>query len=154
MTSIHSQFGFSLPSTSFQMHQHQQHQSNNLRNQQCLERNDQQQPQQNSLLHHQQQQNAHILMNQHSNEAIGIISANHQLLSSGGSEADALQATSSSIGQHDIRPQRDPTTRPVNKLTVDLIKTYKHINEVSYLNKSFIILIELVKCNFKQIILL
>ena len=27
---------------------------------------------------------------------------------------------------------RDPTTAPLRKLSVDLIKTYKHINEVYY----------------------
>lgn len=30
---------------------------------------------------------------------------------------------------------RDPTTAPLRKLSVDLIKTYKHINEVYYAKK-------------------
>ena len=30
---------------------------------------------------------------------------------------------------------RDPTTAPFRKLSVDLIKTYKHINEVYYAKK-------------------
>ena len=29
------------------------------------------------------------------------------------------------------RPYREPQTAPLRKLSVDLIKTYKHINEVS-----------------------
>lgn len=34
-----------------------------------------------------------------------------------------------------ISPYRDPTTAPIRKLSVDLIRTYKHINEVYYLKK-------------------
>lgn len=34
---------------------------------------------------------------------------------------------------------RDPSTAPLRKLSVDLIKTYKHINEVSYLIKKYFI---------------
>jgi hypothetical protein len=34
------------------------------------------------------------------------------------------------------RPQRDPASRPVNKLTMDLIKTYKNINENYYNRKA------------------
>ena len=32
---------------------------------------------------------------------------------------------------------RDPATAPLRKLSVDLIKTYKHINEVCYLQQSY-----------------
>merc|ERR1719186_809512 len=35
-----------------------------------------------------------------------------------------------------VKPSyRDPTTAPLRKLSVDLIKTYKHINEVYYAKK-------------------
>ena len=34
---------------------------------------------------------------------------------------------------------RDPSAAPLRKLSVDLIKTYKHINEVCSLNKGFVI---------------
>ena len=33
---------------------------------------------------------------------------------------------------------RDPSSAPLRKLTVDLIKTYRHINEVSTCNKFFL----------------
>ena len=36
---------------------------------------------------------------------------------------------------------RDPGTAPLRKLSVDLIKTYKHINEVSLLIKTFLCLV-------------
>ena len=36
--------------------------------------------------------------------------------------------------ENDVRP-RDPKEAPVRKLTVDLIKTYKHINKVYYEKK-------------------
>jgi dual specificity tyrosine-phosphorylation-regulated kinase 1 len=36
---------------------------------------------------------------------------------------------------HVVSAFRDPTTAPLRKLSVDLIKTYKHINEVYYLKK-------------------
>lgn len=38
-----------------------------------------------------------------------------------------IQAMQARIPQH----FRDPATAPLRKLSVDLIKTYKHINEVS-----------------------
>jgi dual specificity tyrosine-phosphorylation-regulated kinase 1 len=47
--------------------------------------------------------------------------------------ASASSGVGSSIGD---KPQfRDPSTAPLRKLSVDLIKTYKHINEVYYAKK-------------------
>merc|ERR1719266_3246514 len=43
---------------------------------------------------------------------------------------------SAGVGLHPNGPQfRDPATAPLRKLSVDLIKTYKHINEVYYAKK-------------------
>jgi len=41
-----------------------------------------------------------------------------------GSEMSRMQTT------HTVMTFRDATTAPMRKLSVDLIKTYKHINEV------------------------
>merc|ERR1712228_860327 len=38
-------------------------------------------------------------------------------------------------GTNGLMPFRDPSTAPLRKLSVDLIKTYKHINEVYYAKK-------------------
>lgn len=38
-------------------------------------------------------------------------------------------------GTNGLMPFRDPATAPLRKLSVDLIKTYKHINEVYYAKK-------------------
>ena len=35
--------------------------------------------------------------------------------------------------QEPASTHRDPSSAPLRKLTVDLIKTYRHINEVSFL---------------------
>lgn len=41
-----------------------------------------------------------------------------------------------SVNHNHMKPQfRDPATAPLRKLSVDLIKTYKHINEVYYAKK-------------------
>lgn len=45
------------------------------------------------------------------------------------SDVQAIQAMQARIPHH----FRDPATAPLRKLSVDLIKTYKHINEVSEL---------------------
>lgn len=45
-----------------------------------------------------------------------------------GAPAADIQAMQARIPHH----FRDPATAPLHKLSVDLIKTYKHINEVSY----------------------
>jgi hypothetical protein len=43
---------------------------------------------------------------------------------------------SAGVGLHPSGVQfRDPATAPLRKLSVDLIKTYKHINEVYYAKK-------------------
>jgi dual specificity tyrosine-phosphorylation-regulated kinase 1 len=40
------------------------------------------------------------------------------------------------VNHNHLKPQfRDPATAPLRKLSVDLIKTYKHINEVYYAKK-------------------
>ncbi|CAB3359952.1 Hypothetical predicted protein [Cloeon dipterum] len=48
-----------------------------------------------------------------------------------GTPAADIQAMQARIPQH----FRDPATAPLHKLSVDLIKTYKHINEVYYAKK-------------------
>ncbi|KAF4520071.1 hypothetical protein B566_EDAN007928 [Ephemera danica] len=49
----------------------------------------------------------------------------------GGTPAADIQAMQARIPHH----FRDPATAPLHKLSVDLIKTYKHINEVYYAKK-------------------
>lgn len=49
-------------------------------------------------------------------------------------EPTDIQAMQARIPQH----FRDPSSAPLRKLSVDLIKTYKHINEVSLSYKSLI----------------
>lgn len=45
-------------------------------------------------------------------------------------------AAATNLAGHSKAPQfRDPSTAPLRKLSVDLIKTYKHINEVYYAKK-------------------
>jgi hypothetical protein len=51
-----------------------------------------------------------------------------------GTPAADIQAMQARIPHH----FRDPATAPLHKLSVDLIKTYKHINEVSYLDCTII----------------
>lgn len=47
-----------------------------------------------------------------------------------------VQAGGASVGTNGLgMPFRDPATAPLRKLSVDLIKTYKHINEVYYAKK-------------------
>ena len=49
--------------------------------------------------------------------------------------ADALQQQQEVAAMQNRIPMtfREPGAAPLRKLSVDLIKTYKHINEVSYL---------------------
>ena len=56
---------------------------------------------------------------------------------SGGSSSDQGHIISMPAGaQAVVKPSyRDPTAAPLRKLSVDLIKTYKHINEVYYAKK-------------------
>lgn len=52
-----------------------------------------------------------------------------------GLHASSLDEQQQSVGiplATTTRQQRDPNSRPVNKLTVNLIKTYKNINEVCF----------------------
>lgn len=78
---------------------------------------------------------------EHATEMYGRIVTQDQLLAL----AAATSATSAQGGvsnefvsslQHQtklLKPKfRDSNTAPIRKLSVDLIKTYKHINEVSY----------------------
>ena len=52
-----------------------------------------------------------------------------------GSGVGLVQGVGAGNSGH-LKPQfRDPATAPLRKLSVDLIKTYKHINEVYYAKK-------------------
>lgn len=69
----------------------------------------------------------------------GRLVADEQLAASMQGTAVAAAGSSSSGTPSDIQAMqariphhfRDPSTAPLRKLSVDLIKTYKHINEVS-----------------------
>ena len=60
-----------------------------------------------------------------------------QLLSLGAAVQGALLGGQPTAAVASAKPPayRDPTTAPLRKLSVDLIKTYKHINEVYYAKK-------------------
>jgi hypothetical protein len=44
----------------------------------------------------------------------------------------AILQQATTFAAHMAAPYRDPSKAPLRKLSVDLIRTYKHINEVSY----------------------
>ena len=55
---------------------------------------------------------------------------------SGSDGGPLLSMTTAGPGSSQVKPNyRDPSTAPLRKLSVDLIKTYKHINEVYYAKK-------------------
>jgi len=82
---------------------------------------------------------------QHSNTMITSLGGKtHHLLpdmmsfhdSGSGSEGGPLLSMTAAGQPGGVKPQyRDPGTAPLRKLSVDLIKTYKHINEVYYAKK-------------------
>ena len=97
---------------------------------------------------HQQLQPAHLPGSNHvmSMSTTNVMSAGSS--SSGGGALGILPSASSAAsssssaaagalgGNNNPKPQfRDPNSAPLRKLSVDLIKTYKHINEVYYAKK-------------------
>lgn len=65
----------------------------------------------------------------HNNQLITILSTQILHLSSSPTSSTDIRAMQARIPTN----FRDPTAAPLRKLSVDLIKTYKHINEVSIL---------------------
>ena len=81
---------------------------------------------------------------QHSNAMITSLGGKSHLLpdmmsfhdSGSGSDGGALLSLPAGSSAGLVKPNyRDPSTAPLRKLSVDLIKTYKHINEVYYAKK-------------------
>jgi hypothetical protein len=67
-----------------------------------------------------------------SSEVVGVAPPNDLLSGTAVSLGPSVGVGSTSH----LKPQfRDPASAPLRKLSVDLIKTYKHINEVYYAKK-------------------
>lgn len=64
------------------------------------------------------------------------VSSSHHFHDASTNQLVSMAAATNLTGQPAAKPQfRDPSTAPLRKLSVHLIKTYKHINEVYYAKK-------------------
>ena len=57
-----------------------------------------------------------------------FVSSGYCVMTSESSSSAAMMSNQESVSS----THRDPSSAPLRKLTVDLIKTYRHINEVSF----------------------
>jgi hypothetical protein len=63
----------------------------------------------------------------------------------------AIMPQAAALAAHMAAPYRDPSKGPLRKLSVDLIRTYKHINEVSSFQYVDDVL-ELLYCAVSQVV--